>query len=226
MIDTILFDLDNTILDFNKAERNALKAALEHLDVSPSPRMLARYSEINLAQWKLLERGELTRPEVKDRRFRFLFHEFGIDRSPFEANRLYEQLLGNGADFVEGAEEVLRGLSGRFRLYIVTNGTATVQKRRIENAGISPYFRDIFISQEIGANKPDKLFFDRCFLRIPDFHKDRTVIIGDSLTSDIQGGKNAGIQTVWFNPRREPIDPAILPDYEIHTLQDIFKLFF
>ena len=225
MIDTILFDLDNTILDFNKSERTALAKALTRLGISPAPQVLARYSAINLAQWKLLEQGKITRAEVKARRFRFLFDEFGIDRSPREANRLYEQFLETGADFIEGAEETLRGLSGRFRLYIVTNGTGAVQKRRIENAGISPYFRDVFISQEIGADKPDKLFFDRCFLQIPDFHKDRTVIIGDSLTSDIQGGKNAGIKTVWFNPRREPVDLSILPDYETHTLQDVFKLF-
>lgn len=199
-IDTILFDLDDTILDFKKAERAALKKTLLELGIEPEERILQRYSEINQAQWKLLELGKLVRSEVKLRRYRLLFEEFGIKESAERAAKIYETQLGIGHYFVDGAEEMLLELSGKCRLYLVTNGTACVQKGRIASAGIGHYFQDIFISEEIGFNKPDREFFERCFAKIPDFRKENTIIVGDSLSSDILGGINAGIQTVWFNP--------------------------
>ena len=150
MIDTVFLDLDNTIFDFSKAEKIALKKTLETLRVDTSEKTLARYSVLNTAQWKLLEKGEITRQEVKVRRYRLLFEELGTDASAEEAAALYESLLGIGHYFMEGAEELLNELKGKYRLYLATNGTASVQKGRIASASLEQYFDGIFISEEIG----------------------------------------------------------------------------
>ena len=112
-------------------------------------------------------------------------------------------------------------LYGRYRLYLVTNGTTCVQKGRIASAGIAKYFEEIFISEEIGYDKPSARFFEYCFSRIPDFSRDRAVIVGDSLTSDIQGGINAGIRTIWFNPKGQADDADIRPDLVVGSLSEI-----
>lgn len=221
MFDIILFDLDNTLLDFNWAERNALLHTLPSLGIEPSEAVIRRYSELNLAQWKLLELGKLTREEVKLRRYKLLFEEIGSDASPYEAVKIYESYLCQGHRFLPDAEEVLKTLCYSRRLYLVTNGTAAVQKGRIESAGLSRYFQDVFISEEIGYNKPFKEYFDYCFSHIPDFDKRSCIIVGDSLSSDIKGGKNAGIRTAWFNPTLSHPDPDIHPDYEIHALKEL-----
>ena len=224
MFDIILFDLDNTLLDFNWAERNALLHTLPSLGIEPSEAVIRRYSELNLAQWKLLELGKLTREEVKLRRYKLLFEEIGSDASPHEAVKIYESYLCQGHCFLPDAEDILKTLCSSRQLYLVTNGTAAVQKGRIESAGLSRYFRDFFISEEIGYNKPFKEYFDYCFSHIPNFHKESCVIVGDSLSSDIKGGKNAGIQTVWFNPALSQPDFDIQPNYEIHALKELLTI--
>ena len=229
MTDTVLFDLDNTILDFSKAERAALSKTLEQMGIPPTEKTCARYSEINLSRWKLLEKGEITRKEVKLSRFRLLFEELGVKAQPEQAAAAYESLLGIGHYFMDGAEELLENLYGKYRLYLVTNGTAAVQKGRIKSADLAKYFEDIFISEEIGFNKPDIRYFEYCFARIPGFSKERTVIVGDSLTSDIQGGRNAGIRTIWFHPEgREEGGAAsertVEPDMEIRKLSELPEL--
>lgn len=221
MLSKLLFDLDNTLLDFDKAERIALTRALSALSLEPTDHLLDRYNKINLAQWKLLEKGELDRDAVKLRRFLLLFEEFGIDREAKEAAHLYEGFLGEGHYFMDYAEELLQKLSGEYQIYIVTNGTAHVQKGRIASAGIRNYVEDVFISEEIGANKPSKEYFDRCFERIPGFDRNEAVMIGDSLTSDILGGINAGIRTIWFHPEGEVNGTEIIPDYEITDLREL-----
>lgn len=224
MIHTVLFDLDNTLLDFNKAERIALSKALRRLGIEPDEGVCRRYSELNLAQWKLLEQGRLTRPQVKIRRFELLFAELGIDCSAETATGIYEAQLAVGHYYIDGAQTLLETLSKTRRLYLVTNGTASVQRSRIESAGLQRYFQDFFISEEIGFDKPHREFFTYCFARIPDFRRREAVLIGDSLTSDIQGGKNAGLCTVWFNPLHQPGNADILPDYAIDRLQDLEAL--
>ncbi len=220
MVKTVLFDLDNTLLDFNQAEKTALSKTLLHFDITPDEATLKRYSELNLAQWKLLELGKLTREEVKLRRFELLFQEKNFDVSAAEAAKLYETLLAQGHCFMDGAEELLETLFGTYQLYIVTNGTLSVQKGRLKSSGIRKYFEDIFISEEVGYNKPSIEYFDCCFSKIPNFSKDTTVIIGDSLTSDIQGGINAKIRTIWFNPNHEAAE-EIHPDYEFDSLRQL-----
>lgn len=225
MIDTLLFDLDNTLLDFDKAEANALTKALGDAGVTVTEGMRDRYNKINLAQWKLLEQGKVTREEVKIRRFKLLFQEFDIKVSPQKAARYYQTYLGQGHYFIEGAEEVLQELSKKFRIYLVTNGTLSVQRGRLKSSGIEKYLEGVFVSEEIGYNKPSIEYFNKCFAQIPDFKKENTVIIGDSLSSDIQGGINAGIKTIWFHrPQDLTENPQPKPDYEIRSLKSLLKM--
>ncbi len=221
MIRNVLFDLDDTLFDFHKAEKIALTKTLVHFGVDPTEETLALYSTINAAHWKRLELGEISREEVKVGRYRELFKTIGVECDPVKATAYYESMLAIGHYFMPGAPELLEELYGKYRLYIVSNGTAKVQEGRIGSSGIAKYMDGIFISQILGANKPDKQFFDICFAEIPDFSLSETVIIGDSLSSDIKGGINAGITTVWFNPKRIENDNNIKPDYTIKELSEV-----
>lgn len=221
MIRNVLFDLDDTLFDFHKAEKIALTKTLVHFGIDPTEETLALYSAINAAHWKRLELGEISREEVKVGRYRELFKTIGVECDPVKATAYYESMLAIGHYFMPGAPELLEELYGKYRLYIVSNGTAKVQEGRIGSSGIKKYMNGIFISQILGANKPDKQFFDICFSEIPDFSLSETVIIGDSLSSDIKGGINAGITTVWFNPKGIENDNDIKPDYTIKELSEV-----
>lgn len=221
MIRNVLFDLDDTLFDFHKAEKIALTKTLVHFGIDPTEETLALYSTINAAHWKRLELGEISREEVKVGRYRELFETIGVECDPVKATAYYESMLAIGHYFMPGAPELLEELYGKYRLYIVSNGTAKVQEGRIGSSGIAKYMDGIFISQILGANKPDKQFFDICFAEIPDFSLSETVIIGDSLSSDIKGGINAGITTVWFNPKEIENDSVIKPDYTIKELSEV-----
>lgn len=224
MIRTVFFDLDDTLLDFHKAEAIAVCQTLIELDLEPAESTIARYSEINAEQWRLLEEGKLTREQVLTRRFAILFEELGVARSSAQAKEIYEHRLSVGHYFIPGAPEVLEALAPDYDLYLVSNGTATVQESRLESAGIKPYFKDIFISQLVGFDKPQKEFFDRCFAQIPNFVREEAVIVGDSLTSDMRGGVNAGIRTCWFNPHQKTRREDIPVDYEIAALSELLAL--
>ena len=221
MIRNVLFDLDDTLFDFHKAEKIALTKTLVHFGIDPTEETLALYSTINAAHWKRLELGEISREEVKVGRYRELFKTIGVECDPAKATAYYESMLAIGHYFMPGAPELLEELYGKYRLYIVSNGTAKVQEGRIGSSGIAKYMDGIFISQTLGANKPDKQFFDICFAEIPDFSLSETVIIGDSLSSDIKGGINAGITTVWFDPKGIENDSDIKPDYTIKELSEV-----
>ncbi|MBQ3575406.1 MAG: YjjG family noncanonical pyrimidine nucleotidase [Clostridia bacterium] len=221
MIKNILFDLDDTLFDFHLAEKIALKKTFEALGIEPTEALISTYSEINKEQWRLLEQGKITRDALKTRRYRLLFDQFGLNASESEAAKTYEVLLGIGHHYIDGAHELLEELHGKYDLYIVSNGTTCVQKGRIASSDIENYVKGIFISQEIGVNKPAKEFFDFCFAHMENAAKEESVIIGDSLTSDILGGFNAGITTVWFNPHAKENKGNIRPDYEVRSLAEI-----
>ncbi len=221
MIQTVWLDLDDTLLDFHKAEARALRETLLRLEIAPKETTVARYSQINDAQWKLLEQGRFTRAEILVRRFSLLFEELGVVRDAEQANIMYKSFLAQGHYFMDGAPALLEALAPKYALYLVSNGNAEVQESRIQSAGIAKYFRSIFISQRIGFDKPAREFFMRCFTQIPDFVPENAIIVGDSLTSDIQGGKNAGIRTCWFNPVQAPGRTDIRADYEIARLCEL-----
>ena len=218
----VFLDLDNTVLDFSMAERTALSRTLRERGVEPLPERLARYSVINIGFWEKLETGELTRDEVLVGRFEAFFRELGVSVDGAEANARYEGLLHEGHWFMPGAEELLHGLrAAGHRLFLASNGIASVQYSRLKSAGITELFEKIFISEEVGCDKPGKEYFERCFQQIPGFERERAVIVGDSLTSDIRGGLNAGIKSCWFNPKGAPGRADIVPDYEIRDLSEL-----
>lgn len=217
----ILFDLDDTILDFHSAERYAISITFRDLGIPVDESVLSRYSEINLSCWQQLERGMMSREEVLVRRFEMLFSELGVSCSAVKARTLYEEMLGSVFFFVPGAPELLETLYPRYDLYLVSNGNADLQERRLDSAGIRQYFKDVFVSEHIGANKPSKAFFDACFAAIPGFRIEDALIVGDSLSSDIRGGINAGVRTCWFNPSRKQAGEDICPDYEIRELCEL-----
>ena len=221
MMEFLLLDLDDTILDFHKAERIAVAKTLKDFGVEPTDAVLSRYHVINRQHWERLERGELTRDQVQEGRFRVLFEELGREADPVAVTRAYEHNLGIGHYFLPGAEEAVQSLHQNYRLFLASNGTASVQHSRLTSAGLYPYFEKVFVSQNIGFNKPSKDYFDACFSEIPGFDPQRAMMVGDSLTSDILGGINAGIKTCWVNPSHAPARADIQPDYEIENLSQL-----
>ncbi|WP_419045825.1 YjjG family noncanonical pyrimidine nucleotidase [Dysosmobacter sp.] len=224
MLKNIFLDLDDTILDFTAGEAKALSQTLREAGIEPTEAILDRYHIINTAHWELLEEGRLTRDEVLVQRFEQLFRELGVDHSGKAISERYEVLLSCQHDFMPGAEQLLKDLSSRYDLYLASNGAAAVQNPRLDDAGLRPYFKGIFISEEMGADKPSKAFFDACFAAIPGFRLEETVMVGDSLTSDIRGGSNTGLRTVWFNPHGKEPRPDIRPSYTIHALSELLPL--
>lgn len=218
---SILIDIDDTLLDFGKAEKAAIAKAYRDYGIDPSEKNIARYSVINQAQWEAMERGELTREQVLLRRHQLFFQELGAEVPLQEFEDCYRRYLGIGHYFIEGAQELLDYLFGKYDLYIASNGVAETQYSRMESAGIGKYFKQVFISETTGSHKPEKAYFDYCFARMENFSPQSTLIIGDSLTGDIKGGLDAGIRTCWFNPKGKPGREDIVPHYEIRSLHEL-----
>ena len=223
MIEFLFLDLDDTILDFHKAERIALSKTIRDFGVEPTEEVLSLYHTINKWHWEQLEKGLMTRDEVLQKRFGALFQQLGVQADEAACAKAYEKNLSIGHYFLPGAEEAVDALSKKYRLFLASNGTATVQKGRMTSANLYRFFERVFVSQEIGHNKPSKAYFDACFAQIPGFDPAKTIMVGDSLSSDIQGGINAGIATVWVNPTHADCGD-IKPDYEIEALHQLEAL--
>lgn len=224
MIEYIFIDLDDTLLDFRRAENESVKTTLSKFGTEADEKILAQYSRINFDQWKLLEEQKITIEKVKTRRFELLFKELGLSASPKAAAELYEELLSEGAYPISGAEDVLKELCKSYRLFLASNGTKRVQKRRLEKIDFKKYFEKIFVSEDMGLFKPDKKYFDACFEQIDGFKKENAVMVGDRLTSDICGGINAGIKTVWINRLGIKNETEYIPDYEIRDISELTEL--
>ena len=225
MIEFLFLDLDDTILDFRKAEHRAVRQAISEAGIPATDAVCVRYSEINLRHWQMLERGEITREEVLVHRFTQLFEELGHPVDGEKIARRYEALLGQGHDYLPGAEQTVKQeLYGKYRLFLASNGTARVQHSRLTDAALYPYFEQVFVSEELGANKPSREFFRAAFDRIPDFDPARAMMVGDSLTSDILGGLQAGIATCWVNLHGATPSGEIVPDHEIRSLTELPRL--
>ena len=222
MIKYLFLDLDNTILDFNKAEAIAIRKTMSQFGLEPTDALAARYSQINDLHWKALERGEMTRDQVVVGRFAAFFGEQGIEVDAPTVAKTYETFLSQGHFFLPGAEEAVKEkLYGKYKLYLASNGTAVVQKGRMTSADLYPYFEESFVSQELGHNKPSPEYFRAAFARIPGFDPSECIMVGDSLTGDILGGKNAGLRTVWINPGHKTAPDHLKPDYELEYLADL-----
>ena len=224
MIEFLLLDLDDTILDFHKAERIAIAKTFRDFGVDPTEEVLHRYHLINKSCWERLETGEWTREQVLVNRFDMLFAEVGVQADATACARAYEKNLSIGHYFLPGAQEAVDALSKKYRLFLVSNGTASVQKGRLTSANLYPYFEKVFVSQELGHNKPSIEYFEKAFAQIPDFDPKKAIIVGDSLTSDILGGIHAGIYTCWVNPNHLPKREDIPADYEIEGIYQLEAL--
>ena len=224
MMEYLFLDLDDTILDFHKAERIALSKTLRDFGLEPTETVLSRYHDINIWHWQQLEKGLMTRDQVLEGRFRTLFSELGHPVDAVAVTRAYERNLGIGHYFLPGAEDAVKALFQKYRLFLASNGTASVQHSRLTSAGLYPYFEKVFVSQEIGHNKPSKEYFDACFARIPGFDAEKAIMVGDSLTSDILGGIQAGMKTCWINPEHKPMREDIRPDYELESIAQLEAL--
>lgn len=224
----LLWDLDGTVNDFSSTENYAVKKGFERLKLGVcTDEMVARYSEINVGYWEKLERGEMAKSEILVNRFRDFFTEYGISPEYAEVfNENYQIDLGDNFVPVRNSLEVLQKIkeTGNFRQFVVTNGLAINQKRKLSKPPLSDFYEYAFISDEIGFEKPSIQFFNVVFEKLGEVKKDEILIIGDSLTSDIRGGNNAGIKTCWFNPRGKQNNKGVHVDYEIKELSELLRI--
>lgn len=226
MINTILWDVDGTLLDFIAAEKAAIKTLFKEFNLGEcSDEMIRRYSEINKTYWQRLERGEITKQEVLVGRFKEFFASEGLDRSVAEEfNSLYQLRLGDTIVYHDDSLEIIRSLRGRARQYVVSNGTVEAQSKKLHISGLGELMDDIFLSEHIGIEKPNIKFFNKVFEEIEPADRSSVMIVGDSLTSDIQGGNNAGIITCWYNPQGDKAPDKYRIDYEISDLHQIYEI--
>ena len=218
----ILFDIDDTLLNFPRSEREALCEALMISGVELDDEMINTYQKINYELWKALERKEITREELMTRRFDDFAKFYGFDVDSVKVANDYLDCLGQKVYFIDGARELLANLYGKVRLYIVTNGLARVQNSRYKLTGFDKIFDGMFISEEVGANKPDSAFFEYVAEHIEDFDKEKALLVGDSLSSDIAGGINFGIDTCWYSPVNS--QTKLNPTYVVDSLEKVLPI--
>lgn len=220
---TLLFDNDNTLMDFFASEKQAIKNTCSAFGVSPSEENAALYSSINDGYWKRFEKGEIKREEIKVGRFKSFIEALGMDINPEEMAERYFEELSLGHELLPGALELCEELSEHYSLHLITNGSTYIQKKRLAASPISKFFGKIFISEEMGVNKPDKAFFDAVINAIEEKDRSKICIIGDSMSSDILGGINSGIDTCFFN--RDGGEIKYQPTYEVKSFEEMKELF-
>ena len=226
MIQTILWDVDATLLDFHAAEKAAILKLFRQFHLGEcTEEMLQRYANINRGYWERLERGELTRDQVLVGRFQEFFEKEGLDVSAASAfNEAYQQALGDTVVYCDDSYQIIDSLRGKVKQYVVSNGTIVAQEKKLRLSGLGALMDGIFLSEELGVEKPNKAFFDKVFKEIGDMDRDTVLIVGDSLTSDIRGGNNAGIRTCWYNPGHAVPIEGVHVDYEITDLHEVYDL--
>lgn len=225
---TLLFDADNTLLDFSKSEHNSLIRTMEDYGVPVTENNINAYVAINDSLWKRLEKKEITKPELKQIRFKMFFDSIGFDfeGDALEVNEHYLSLLSQCGFTVQGATELSEKLHKEgYDLYIITNGIAKTQESRLEKSGLLPYFSKVFVSESIGIPKPDKGFFDYVLENIPEKDKSRIIVIGDSLSSDIRGAENSELDSIWLNANGATLPDDLHPVGTVSDLEELKTLF-
>lgn len=226
MIDIVLWDVDGTLLDFNAAEKAAIRTMFSEFELGEcTDAMIARYSEINTGFWKRLEKNELSRAEVLLGRFEEFFAEYGIDvRLAPAFNEKYQLSLGDTIVYLDDSLNIVKALKGKVKQYIVSNGTVAAQTKKLERSKLGAWMDGIFLSEKLGIEKPNAGFFEKVFSEICPSDLSKVMIVGDSLTSDIQGGINAGIKTCWYNPEKNPLPENYHVDFIISDLHELAGL--
>lgn len=221
---TLLFDIDNTLLNFKAAETIALEKLFKTLNVPYTKEVLDTYFEVNHALWQAHERGEIDQQTILDNRFGTALAPFNLPYTGREMDQMFRTLIEENNIFMPGAMELLKAVKDDYRLGIVTNGITDTQYKRLDHANIREWFDYVFISQEIGFAKPMIEFFDVVAQTIPNFDPAQTIVLGDNIKADVYGAMNAGITGCWYNPEGLQNTSDIKPDYEIHHLIDFLKI--
>ena len=226
MVRAILWDVDGTLLDFAAAEKAAIQRLFIEFGLGEcTDDMVARYAAINDGYWKRLERGEITKREVLIGRFREFFTELGIDPDLSEAfNARYQHALGDTVVYRDDSLTIVKALRGKVKQYVVSNGTVVAQTKKLERSHLGEWMDGVFLSEQLGAEKPNPAFFEKVFAALPDIPKEDMLIVGDSLTSDMKGGLMAGIPTCWYNPQSLPRPADMAIAFEIQNLQQVYEL--
>ena len=220
----LLFDADHTLFDFNKSEYLALKSALEQLGCPSTDAHIERYSDINVKYWKMLERGEIDKISLKLARFVEFGKEFGFEDKAEALSDLYMENLAHESHLFDGALELVEKLSESYRLFIITNGVKSTQDGRFSVSPITKYFEKIFISEVVGAEKPSVEFFDAVANGIEGFERERALVIGDSLSSDIKGAINSKIDCIWYNPMKKTAPDGWNITYTVRNFYEILDI--
>lgn len=221
---TLLFDVDDTLLDFGAAESAALRQLFKDQKLTLTPEMETHYKRFNKEQWWSYEAGKISRDELLNSRFSKFFKEYGQDVDGILLEKKFRGYLREGYQLINGAFELIKDLESKYDLYIITNGVSETQDKRLRASGLHPLFKNVFVSDDIGYQKPRKEFFDYVFERIPNFTEKHSLVVGDSLGSDIKGAELAGLDSCWFNPERNPNDTTIMPTYEIRKLNELYNI--
>lgn len=224
--DVLLWDVDQTLLDFGKSQQDALGRSFEKYGRIMDRETLALYVTINDSYWKRHERGEVSKKELLTGRFATLFARTGISDIPVEEfAAFYQKALGEVYYFRDDSYRLCQELKEEgIRQYAVTNGVSSTQRNKLRLSGLDRILDDVFISEEIGEPKPNPLYFEKCFQKIPEFSPKKALLVGDSLSSDIQGGNNAGVHCCWYNPEKKPNDTSLWIDYEIRNLWELKEI--
>ncbi len=217
----LLFDADNTLFDFDKGEITALQHTFEQIGYPFEPSYLLEYRKINTQIWLDFEQGKITQKRLKTKRFELLSDALDIPYDSYEVGTQYLANLAKCTFLIDGAENLLQSLRKHFNIAVITNGLAKVQRPRLEQSAIYSYIQKIIISEEVGAAKPDRQIFDVAFEKMNQPAKHEVLLIGDSLTSDIQGGQNYGIDTCWFNSAQKPPHQTLTSTFEIQDLSEL-----
>ena len=219
-----LFDADNTLYDYDKAETNALSLTFTRCGFEYSENIRTRYREINTQVWQSYERGEISKADLQTIRFDRLFNELSIWHDTTDFNAKYLAELGRGTFLMDGAIEICREITSCSKqIFIVTNGILATQEARIKHSLIKDYITDFFVSEFVGYQKPEREYFSYVLANIPPVSKDKILIIGDSLSADIAGGNIAGIDSCWYNPHGNKNDTTAIPTYEINHFNELRK---
>lgn len=227
----LLLDIDGTLLDFNASERQGISQILNAYGFPASEELLSWYHDMNEQFWQAFGRGEITKQELFDTRFHIFFRMLGKEVDGPEAEQIYRKFLDRSAILIPGALETCRYLSGKYDCYVVTNGTSDTQYKRLSLSGLDRYMKAVFVSEEAGSQKPQREYFEYCFSRIfpnrPEIgeqEKNKMLIVGDSLHTDILGGNHVGIDTCWINPEGWPAGAEFQINYEIRNVAELMRL--
>ncbi len=222
--DWLLLDADGTLFDYDSAERKALQATFAEFEQPFGPNTVAAYRRINKQVWDAVEAGTVAEGDISVRRFSMLAEALGLSYDWAAFGAAYLRHLGEHADLMPAAEETLAELYGRVGMVVVTNGLADVQRSRFALAPITRYLHDLVVSGEEGVAKPDRRIFDTALARAGNPPRERVLMVGDSLSADMVGGRDAGVDTCWFNPAGLPRDHEVQPTHEIRDLRQLLTL--